>query len=473
MQESKFLEKILKIGRKIIPKSIFKAAQPIYHYILAITGAIIYRLPARKLIVIGVTGTKGKTTTVELVNSILEQAGYQTALASTLRYKIRGKEWRNLFKMTLRGRFFTQRFLSQAVDKGCTHAIIEISSEGVPQFRHKFLFLDALIFTNLAPEHIESHGSYANYVKAKLAIAKELEGREGKSRKKVWPTSTGSMEEIRGLFGETFQRGPVIVVNADDKEGEKFLALNIKNKIPYSLHDAIAVKANEKGSYFQIGKLVIHSKLPGIFNVSNMLGAIAYAKFAGVSEENIKKGLEEINFIRGRMEKIDCGQEFDVVVDYAHTPDSLKAVYETYNSCKKIAVLGNTGGGRDKWKREEMGKIADKYCDQIILTNEDPYDEDPNKIVEDIKKGIKPAFVKTSAGEEKPKVEVIMDRRTAIRTAIQNALTLKQTQGDKYKMAVLITGKGTDPYIMGSNGTKQEWDDATVAREELKKALKN
>src|SRR3989344_216545 len=360
MQESKSLEKILNIGRKIIPKSLFKIAQPIYHYKLALLGAVIYSFPARKLIVIGITGTKGKTTTVELVNAILESAGYKTALASTLRYKIGDKEWRNMFKMTLRGRFFTQKFLRQAVDSGCTHAIIEISSEGVPQYRHKFLFLDALIFTNLAPEHIESHGSYEKYLQAKLSIGKELEGRGNKPMKKVWPSDS---EEARGLFEEAYSRGPVIIANIDDKEGENFLELNIKNKIPYSLHDAIAVKATEKGSSFQIGKIVIHSKLPGIFNVSNMLGAIAYGRFAGISPEKIKKGLEEINFIRGRMEKINwptglpADMEFDIVVDYAHTPDSLKAVYQTYNKYKKICILGNTGGGRDKWKREEMGKF--------------------------------------------------------------------------------------------------------------------
>jgi UDP-N-acetylmuramoyl-L-alanyl-D-glutamate--2,6-diaminopimelate ligase len=308
-----------------------------------------------------------------------------------------------------------------------------MSSEGAKQFRHKFIYPDVLIFTNLAPEHIESHGSYEKYFQAKLAIAKELENKKGKT----------------------------IIANMDDKEGEKFLELNIKNKIPYSLRDAIAVKADFRGSSFQMGKMIIHSKLPGIFNVYNMLGAIAYAKFAGISDEAIKKGLESINFVRGRMEKIDCGQNFDVVVDYAHTPDSLRAVYQTYNSCKKICVLGNTGGGRDTWKRPEMGKIADEYCDQIILTDEDPYDEDPMKIVGDIKKGIK----------KKP-VEIIMDRRRAINKAIQNALITKQTSGDKYKVAVLITGKGTDPYIMGPNGTKQEWDDATVVREELNKILK-
>jgi len=453
MKESKLLERILNIGRKIIPKSIFKFAQPIYHYKLALLGAIIYRFPGRKLTVIGVTGTKGKTTTVELVSAILESAGYKTALASTLRYKIGKKEWRNMFKMTLRGRFFTQKFLRQAVTSGCSHAVIEISSEGVPQFRHKFLFLDALIFTNLAPEHIESHGSYEKYLKAKLSIAKELEG----------------------------QKEAAIIANTDDVEAEKFLSLNIKNKIPYSLHDAIAIRADEKGSSFQIGKVVIHSNLPGTFNVSNMLGAIAYARFAGIPSEKIKKGLEDINFIRGRMEKIEwppvpeTAGTFDIVVDYAHTPESLKAVYDTYNKFKKICVLGNTGGGRDKWKREEMGKIANKFCDQIILTNEDPYDEDPKAIIEDIKKGIKPSSAKAMAGKEK--VEIIMDRREAIRTAIEKARTLRLAllaQGTRYQngVAVLITGKGTDPYIMGPNGTKQEWDDATVAKEELVKILK-
>ncbi|MEK7635109.1 MAG: UDP-N-acetylmuramyl-tripeptide synthetase [Patescibacteria group bacterium] len=432
---------MLRTLKKIIPKPIFEFFQPAYHYSLALLGALIYRFPSRKLIVIGVTGTKGKTTTTELVNATLEAGGYKTALQSTLRFKIGDEEKRNLFKMTMPGRFATQKFLREAIEAGCTHAIIEMSSEGSKQFRHKFIYPDALIFTNLAPEHIESHGSYENYVNAKILIAKELENKKDK----------------------------IMIANIDDKESEKFLALNIENKIPYSLDDTVSMKANEQGSSFQVGKLVIHSKLPGVFNIYNMLGAIAYAKFIGIPEEKIKKGLEEINFIRGRMEKINVypnseveqEQNFDVVVDYAHTPDSLKAIYETYNSCKKICILGNTGGGRDKWKREEMGKIADKYCDQIILTNEDPYDEDPEKIVEDVKKGIK----------KKP-IEIIMDRREAINKAIQNALNIKQTSGDKYKVAVLITGKGTDPCICGPDGSRQEWDDATVAREELQKVLK-
>jgi UDP-N-acetylmuramoyl-L-alanyl-D-glutamate--2,6-diaminopimelate ligase len=428
---------MLNILKKIIPKKIFSFFQPYYHFLLAIIGAVKYGFPSKKMAVIGVTGTKGKTTTTEIVNAILEEAGYKTALASTLRFKIGEKEERNLFKMTMPGRFFLQNFLKKSLDAGCTHVVMEMTSEGSKQFRHRFIYPNVLIFTNLSPEHIESHGSYENYREAKLNIAREL-------TKKI-------------------KKDTCIIANTDDKEGEKFLEISADHKFPYSLKDATGIKSDEKGSVFQIGKVVIHSKLPGLFNVSNMLGAIACARFFGIQDEVIKKGLENMQFIRGRMEKIDVGQDFDVVVDYAHTPDSLKAIYETYKTHQTICILGNTGGGRDTWKRPEMGRIADKYCNHIILTNEDPYDESPTKIVEEIKKGIK----------TKP-TEIIMDRRMAIKTAVEKAFHFtKSLQNNQNRVAVLITGKGTDPYIMGPNGSKEEWDDATVAREELNKVLGN
>ncbi len=434
MKENSLLETLLDLGRKIIPRTIFRAAQPLYHYILALAGAIIYRFPGKQITVIGVTGTKGKSTTTELINKILETAGLQTALANTIRYKIGDNEWRNMFKMTLRGRFFTQRLLRQAVDAGCKYAVIEMSSEAAVQYRHKFLYLDALVFTNLAPEHIESHGSYSNYVNAKIKIAKELE------------------------------RNPkgALIVNTDDKEAERFLELNVARKISYSLHDAVGVKADESGSSFQIEKFVFHSKLPGIFNVYNMLGAIACTQHFGVPLETAKLAIENLDLIRGRMEKIELGQGFNVVVDYAHTPDSLRAVYETYKDQRIIAVLGNTGGGRDTWKRKVMGAIADEYCEEIILTNEDPYDESPRKIVEEVKEGIK-----------NKKVEIIMDRRAAINAAIRKAshFASHEVRDNQNRIAVLITGKGTDPYIMEANGKRTPWDDATVAREELQKIL--
>lgn len=426
------IENILSFGRKIIPKKLFKTLQPYYHYALALLGAVIYGFPSKKITVYAVTGTKGKSTTTELLNSVFEAEGYRTALLNTIRFKNGDISKPNKYKMTLPGRFFLQKFLRDAVDNGCTHAVVEMSSESVPQFRHKFVYLDGLIFTNLAPEHIESHGSYEKYVQAKVTLAKILE---------ITP-----------------KENPVLVVNIDDKESGKFLELNVKNKIKYSIDNAFNIRTDKDGSSFQTDKTVIHSNLPGDFNVMNMLGVIALCRFLNIDESIIKKGIENLQTIRGRMEKVDMGQEFDVIVDYAHTPESLRAIYSTYkktidSNSKLICVLGNTGGGRDKWKRAEMAKIADEYCSHIILTNEDPYDEDPRSIVDEMKKHI----INTHT-------DIIMDRRNAIFKAISTA---------KKNDAVLITGKGTDPYIMGANGMKMEWDDVKVAREELKKVLTN
>ena len=177
------MEKVLALAKRIIPKNLVAKGRPIYHYLLAFLGAVYYRFPSKRIKVVAITGTKGKTTTVELVNAILEEAGFKTALASTLRFKIGEKSEDNKFKMTMPGRFFLQNFLRKAVGTGCDWAVIEMSSEGAKQFRHKFIDLDALIFTNLAPEHIESHGSYQKYLEAKLSIAKALE--ESSKKEKV------------------------------------------------------------------------------------------------------------------------------------------------------------------------------------------------------------------------------------------------------------------------------------------------
>jgi UDP-N-acetylmuramoyl-L-alanyl-D-glutamate--2,6-diaminopimelate ligase len=165
------------------------------------------------------------------------------------------------------------------------------------------------------------------------------------------------------------------------------------------------------------------------------------------------RGISSLSLIRGRVERVEAGQDFSVIVDYAHTDDSLRKLYETFPTSRKIAVLGGTGGGRDSWKRPVLGKIADEYCDQIILTDEDPYDEDPMKIINEVARGV----------QNKEPI-IILDRREAIAKAISLART-----GD----TILITGKGTDPYIMGPNNTKVVWDDATIAREELEKAMRS
>lgn len=421
------MDSILRIIKKIIPKSVFTFFQPAYHYLWALLGAIYYRFPSRHIIVIGITGTKGKSSTTEFLNSALSAGGKKTAMVNGIRFVVGEKSEPNRFKMTMPGRMFIQKKIREAVNAKCEFFILEITSEGAKQFRNKFIDLDVLIFTNLSPEHIESHGSYEKYRDAKLSIVRGLEKSSKKNR--------------------------AIIANADDKDGHRFLASDVEVKIPYSLKNANPYLANENGFSFTFNEQKISSHLPGVFNIYNALASALCAKHFGISAKNIAEGISTMQKIRGRMEKISSeGLTFGVYVDYAHTADSLKQAYESLVGSNLICILGSTGGGRDKWKRPEMGAVADKYCSHIILTNEDPYDEDPKIIIDEVASGIK---------TKKP--EIILDRREAI----QKALTIAK-QND----VIIITGKGTDPYIMEANGKKTPWDDATVVREELERIEK-
>ncbi len=417
------MEKILRTLEKYIPKKIYRFFQPAYHFALAIVGVAVYRKPSRHLYVIGVTGTKGKSSTTEFVNAVLEKAGKKTAVLSTIRFKVGGVTRANKFKMTMPGRLFVQKFLHDSVKDGCGYAIIEMTSEGARFFRHLGVEMDALVFTNLSPEHIESHGSFENYKNAKLRLVKHLARSKKPSR--------------------------VSVANIDNKHGFSFLIHDVEKNIGYSLKDVNVLSENSTSSIIEYKGERITVPLPGAFNILNALSAIKLAEEIGIPLATIKEGVESLKLIRGRVEKIDAGQNFTVIVDYAHTDDSLKKLYGAFPSSRKIAVLGSTGGGRDSWKRPVLGKIADDECDEIIITNEDPYDEDPMHIIEAVTSGV-----------TRHTPHIIVDRREAIREAIKLA-----RPGD----TVLITGKGTDPYIMGPNGTKEVWDDATVAREELEK----
>ena len=418
--------------KRFLPAPLINAIRPFYHYALAYIGNSIYKSPSKELTVIAVTGTKGKSTVTELIATILEADGKKVASLSTIQFKIGDTVERNLFKMTLPGRFFLQKFLRDAVNAGCTHAVVEMTSEGARQFRHKFVEMDALVFTNLTPEHIESHGSFDNYKAAKLEIAKQL---------------SISAKQPR-----------YIVANVDDEHGKDFLNFKVEEKLPYSLADLKLHTLHKDGIglIFNNGdkEITIRVPLVGLFNVYNTLAAITLTQALGVSLTTIETALRALPPIKGRVEHFfspkDSSKHITVVVDYAHTTDSLEKLYTAFKDVRKIGVLGNTGGGRDTWKRPEMAAIAEKYCEQIILTNEDPYDESPRKIVEDMAKGI----------ADQSKVEIIMDRRLAIQTALQNA---------EDGMYVLISGKGTDPYIMGPNNTKQVWSDAQVVQEELAK----
>lgn len=424
-----FVNSVVGFLKKIIPRSVVRPLLPPYHRALAYFMALSYDFPARKLTVIGITGTKGKSTTAEMVFAILREAGYKTGLISTIRFAIENNSEPNRYKMTLQGRGFAQAFMRKALSAGCTHFVIEVTSESVLQYRNWFLDLDGLIVTNIHPEHIESHGSFEKYVAAKRKIVETLVNSPKPSK--------------------------ILVANVDIPESREFLLARISRAIGFSEQELKNVSADDQNVRFNYAETQFSIPLPGTFNALNALAAIKLCEAFGISLPIASGALKNLPVVLGRVERIDVGQDFLAVVDYAHTPDSLRALYGAFQNRRKICVLGNTGGGRDSWKRPEMGKIADEQCEKVILTNEDPYDEDPRKIVD------------AMARDMKRQPEIIMDRREAIRAALRFA-SLTQ---DKRNVAVLISGKGTDPFIMGPHGTKLPWSDAAVVREELEHLL--
>ncbi len=420
------MERILYFIKRLIPKPLFRALQPVYHYLLAFVGAVIYRFPSRELTVIAVTGTKGKSTVTELIGALLRADGKKVASLSTIQFTFDEKKERNLYKMSVPGRFFVHKFLRRAVNTGCQYVVMEMTSEGARQFRHKFVSMDCLVFTNLTPEHIESHGSFQNYKNAKLSLARAV--------------------------ANSSKRPRMLVVNADDEHADDFLNFEVEKKVTYSLSDLSLHSEHKESVSLVYQGTTIRVPLAGLFNVYNVLAAIKTVAHYGVSLKTCEKALLSLPPIAGRVEQFksakDAQKQITVVVDYAHTPDSLEKLYQAFPNLHKIAVLGNTGGGRDTWKRPEMASIAERYCEHIFLTNEDPYDENPRQIVADMEAGI----------TNKDKLSIIMDRREAIRAAIASAPT---------GACVLVSGKGTDPYIMGPKGTREPWSDAAVVQELL------
>jgi len=422
------MDSILYTIKRFIPRPLLNFFRPYYHRFLVNTAARYYRFPSHQIKVIAVTGTKGKSTTTEIIAHIFEKNGHKVASLSTIQFKIGDDVRHNLYKMTTPGRGFVQHFLREAVDADCEYAVIEMTSEGVKMFRHLQIEFDALVFTNLTPEHIESHGSFEAYKAAKLKLAEAV--------------------------ANSPKRPRYIVANIDDEHGQDFLNFSVEQSLPYSL-SMLGLYTLHKDSFsIVIDGHTIRVPLLGIFNIYNTLAAITLARALGLNLGQIESALRTLPTIKGRVELIKTDTEdkkqVTAVVDYAHTPDSLTKLYEAFPDVHKIAIIGNTGGGRDTWKRPEMAAIAEHHCDYIIFTNEDPYDENPHKIIDDMIKGL----------SSEAQYEIIMDRREAIATALR----LSPNHG-----YVMISGKGTDPYIMGPNNTKEPWSDAEVAREEIER----
>lgn len=437
------MEKILGAIKKNIPNGLFRLLQPAYHFLLAFTAALRYGFPSRRLIVIGVTGTKGKTTVVHLTHEILQASGVKVASLSSVRFKIGAEEEKNELKMTMPGRFFVARFLHRARRARCRYAVIEVTSQGIAQSRHRFTRFHTAVMTNVAPEHIESHGNFERYLRAKLDLFWRL--------------------------------GPdaIAIINRDDPYAGRFSAATSAHRAWYSAAEITVQNKtwrvaermfDHRGMAFGVHGVTFASSLRGEFNFYNILAAIAVGLSERIALEKIAAAVEKFSGVPGRMERVQQNP-FTVIVDYAHTPDSLRSVYATLRgeggraTARKprlICVLGSTGGGRDRWKRPEFGRIAAEYCAETILTNEDPYDEDPAAIMEEIETG----FLSAKQKKSRIKWQKILDRREAIAAALRMA-----RRGD----IVVITGKGAEPWLMAAAGAKIPWDDRVIAREESQK----
>lgn len=410
---------------QLVPQSIKNI---LWHFPQTILALWWYGFPARQLRVIGVTGTNGKTTTTTLIGRMLEAAGKKVAVATTIATRINGKEKVNDTKYTTASPWSVQRFLRDAVDRGCTYAVLEVSSHALDQYRVWGIHFEVAVITNITREHLDYHHTMDRYTEAKRKL---------------------------------FCSADIGVVNADMTGPETF-CLTVKKPITYSTKNtAAAVRAENinldfRGSTFRALASYFELHLPGFFNIENALAMIATGQALGLSIDAMQRALRETWGIPGRMELVPNTRGVDVIIDYAVTPDSFEKIYTTILALKipgtKIIHVFGACGERDRGKRPVMAHIASERADIIILTNEDPYYEDPEKIIDEIEAGL----VRKKRDENYFRV---FDRRQAIRKALALA-----EQGD----IVLITGKGAEE-TMAFGAERIAWQERSVVEEELAK----
>lgn len=436
--------------RKLTPKPVFR----LYHYTLARIASLIYGNPSNRMYVIGVTGTNGKSSTVRMIYKILEESGEKVGAAGTVEFKVAETEWLNNTKMTMVGRFQLQKLLRDMYRAGCTTAIIETTSEGIVQFRHTGINYDVVVFTNLTPEHIESHGSFENYRDAKAKLFKHLARCKKKHRSKIFPDQKDSLID------------KIAVVNADDPHAEFFLSQGEYRKFGFTLKsnannlkfDTLITAKRAGQTAFDVNGTVINMKLLGEYNLYNALAAFTATIPSFVKPQYAKAALEKIENIPGRLEMIPNNKGIQIMVDYAPEPESVRQLYKVLKEIpyeRLIHILGSAGGGRDTARRPILGELAGEEADIVIVTNEDPYDEDPMQIINAVAEGAMNKGKQLGINLYK-----ILDRREAIR----HALALTQPND-----LLLITGKGCEQAIVVKNREKIPWDDRVVIQEELKR----
>jgi len=423
-----------KIVKLFIPKTLFKKIEPVGHLAEAILFNIVYGFPGRKFKIIAITGTNGKTTTAFLIQRMLHEAGYKVGLMTTVAYGVGDKLVTPPDHYTNVPVPLMMKRLRRLRKQGADWLVMEVTSMALAQNRVWGLPINMAVMTNISQDHLDYHQTMARYLAAKVKLFRLAD------------------KNNRGLR--------VGVINADDAEASAFSSV-IANPVTYGVYRGDIrgqnVKLTASGANFKVAagedKYPIKTHLPGKFNIYNTLAAVAVGRQLGLSAPEIEKGIAALKGVPGRMTSIKGPQKFNVLVDFAHSPDALQNVLTASKELTKgkvIVVFGATGD-RDKSKRPIMGEIAARHADSIFLTDDETYREDPKAIIEAVYKGIEAAG---GAGRTK----VIGDRLKAIKAAFKAA-----KPGD----TVLLAGIGHQT-SRNMGGKEEPWDEIKIAEKLLK-----
>lgn len=433
---------IRKIVKKFIPTNLFKVIEPYGHLVESMLINVRYGFPARKLHIIGVTGTNGKTTTSFMIHKMLVDAGVKTGLMTTVAYGVNDAIVPQIAHMTTASAAVLQRRLRDFKRQGVEWVVLETTSHALAQHRTWGIPYEIAVITNLTHEHLDYHGTFERYLQAKLRLFK-IAARHGKR---------------------------LGIVNADDPSVDRFASAT-PNTVSYGLKDgqlrASKVKMGANGSRFTAiidkDEYKIECNIPGEFNVYNSLAAVAVGRAVGLTKTQIEKGIKALKGVEGRMTVVDEGQKFNVIVDFAHTPDSFERLLSDLRKSTKgrLITLFGSAGRRDETKRAIQGEIAGKYSNEVILTEEDDRDVDGNEILREIAEGAKKAGKKIDKD-----LFLILNREEAIGFALTRAKTTADT--------VVLLGKGHEKTIERADGT-YPWNEIEIvasALQELKRSEK-
>ena len=420
----------------------------LWHWIKGVTAAFVHGFPGYKMVVIGVTGTNGKTTTAHMIEHILSSAGKNVAMISTVELKKNGKSKPNKSKKTTLSPFYTQGFLANCARKKVEYVIIEASSHALHQSRLWGIPFAISVLTNITHEHLDYHGTMEKYATAKktlfIKVSKSCVKKE--------------LDRVKQI-----PHSHAFVLNTADRFYNEFVEIPCTRKISYGIGEgdlqANQISYSKNGSKFAIRyqetQIGVDLKIPGAFNVENALAASGVAMNCKLTLEEIKSGLETFEGVPGRMERIQSPKRFEVIVDFALTPDALDRLYDTLRQTVDNRLIGIIGscGDRDKKKRPDMGRIVAEHTDITIVTDEEPYSEDPKTIMQAVYEGAKK--IKKSGKN----LHLIEGRYEAIEFAIKNA-----QEGD----VIVVTGMGNFTTRSMNDGPMQ-WDEREIVREIISK----